>query len=55
MAKRRNKKELSAVVMVKQMARHRLGSPPGEQTIPNRKKQKREKYKPSLQKLLQNE
>jgi hypothetical protein len=55
MAKRRRKKELSAVATVKAMARHRLGPPPAERTIPNRKKRTKEKHKPTLEKLMQDE
>jgi hypothetical protein len=54
-AKRRRKKELSAVAMVKAMARDQLGAPPPQRMVPNRKKQKKEKHKPTLEKLLHTE
>jgi hypothetical protein len=55
MAKRRKSKGLSRVAMVKEMARNRLGSPPVERTIPDRKRRKKEKHKSTLEKLLENE
>lgn len=50
MAKKRRKK-FTKVGAVKELARERVGTPPSAQVIENPKK-KGEKYKPTLQKLL---
>ncbi len=50
MAKKR-KKKFTKVGAVKELARERVGTPPGSQVVPH-KKEKQEKYKPTLEKLL---
>jgi hypothetical protein len=35
------------------MARERIGAPPGSRVVPDRKKAKSEKHKPTLGKLLE--
>ena len=57
MSKRRKPKTFRAVEAVKALARERIGSPPAEQVIPNRKKKKvaGEKHKPTLKELLTEE
>ena len=51
MAKKRKVKKFRKVEAVKALARERVGTPPTAQIIENPKK-KAEKYKPTLQKLL---
>jgi len=51
MAKKKKLKKFRKVAAVKELARERVGTPPAEQVIENPKK-KAEKYKPTLQKLL---
>jgi hypothetical protein len=51
MAKKRKLKKFSKVEAVKEMARERVGTPPAGQVVLNRK-EKPEKYKPTLDKLL---
>jgi len=53
MPRRRRKKTFTAVNTVKAMARERIGTPPGLRVVPDRKKEKSEKYKPTLVKLLE--
>lgn len=48
---RKKKKRFQAVTAVKELARERVGSPPAEKIVPNKKK-KLEKHKPTLDKLL---
>jgi hypothetical protein len=57
MPKRRKPKTFRAVEAVKALARERIGAPPAEQVIPNRKKKKEEaeKHKPTLKELLTEE
>ena len=50
---KRKKKRFSAVQTVKAMARERIGAPPGSRVVPDRKKAKSEKHKPTLGKLLE--
>ena len=50
MAKKR-KKKFTKVGAVKELARERVGTPPEGQVVLN-KKDKQEKYKPTLEKLL---
>ena len=49
---KRKKKRFSAVQTVKAMARERIGTPPGSRVVGDRKKEKSEKHKPTLGKLL---
>lgn len=49
---RKKRKTFRAVKAVKEAARERIGTPPPTRRAPDVKKQQREKYKPSLGKLL---
>jgi len=49
--KKRKIKKFRKVEAVKALARERVGSPPAGQIVTN-KKEKKEKYKPTLDKLL---
>ncbi len=51
MAKKKKSKRFTAVEAVKIMAREQIGAPPASRVVPNRKK-KSEKYKPTLEKML---
>jgi hypothetical protein len=51
MAKKRKVKKFSKVEAVKALARDRVGTPPASQIVRHRK-EKKEKYKPTLDKLL---
>jgi hypothetical protein len=51
MAKKRKLKKFSKVEAVKALARERVGTPPEAQVVRN-KKEKQEKHKPTLEKLL---
>lgn len=51
MARKKKKKRFRAVTAVKELARERIGSPPAEKIVVEKKK-KPEKYKPTLDKLL---
>jgi hypothetical protein len=53
--KRIKKKRFRAVEAVKALARERIGTPPAERVLPNPKKKKTEKHKPTLGNLLQDE
>jgi hypothetical protein len=56
MAKRKKPKPFRVVKAVKAAAREQVGSPPPSRIVPDRKKrEKREKYKPTLRKLLEQE
>ena len=52
MAKKKKPKRFSAVEAVKMMARAQIGEPPPSRVVPNRKKKRTEKHKPTLEKLL---
>jgi len=52
MARKRKKKTFSKVEAVKALARERVGAPPAERIDPNRKRNKNEKFKPTLGELL---
>jgi hypothetical protein len=52
---KRKRKRFSAVQAVKAMARERIGTPPGLRVVPDRKKEKSDKHKTTLGKLLQDE
>ena len=54
MAKKRKVKKFTKVAAVKALARERVGTPPAEQIVLNRK-EKKEKHKPTLEKLLSQE
>jgi hypothetical protein len=49
------KKKFSAVDTVKAIARERIGSPRPSRIVPVQRKEKSEKHKPALGKLLQEE
>lgn len=51
MARKKKSKRFSSVTAVKELARERVGAPPTEKVVPNKKK-KEEKYKPTIEKLL---
>jgi hypothetical protein len=51
-APKKKRKRFRAVTAVKEMARERSGMPPPTQVVPDRKKRKQEKHKPTLGKLL---
>jgi hypothetical protein len=50
--KKRKPKRFTAVEAVKTMAREQIGAPPASRVVPNRKKKKMEKNKPTLARLL---
>jgi hypothetical protein len=54
MARKKKVKRFRAVQAVKELARERMGAPPAEKVVPN-KKNKPEKHKPTLERLLGNE
>jgi hypothetical protein len=53
MAKKKRMRRFRAVTAVKELARERIGMPPPTQVVPDRKKRKQEKHKPTLKKLLE--
>ena len=50
--RKRKPKRFTAVEAVKTMAREQIGAPPASRVVPNRKKKKTEKHKPTLERLL---
>jgi hypothetical protein len=52
MARKKKIKRFRAVTAVKELARERVGAPPAEKVVPNKRK-KEEKHKPTLGKLLE--
>ena len=52
MARKKKPKRFTAVKAVKTMAREQIGAPPASRVVPNPKKKKTEKHKPTLAKLL---
>lgn len=50
--KKRKPKRFRAVEAVKALAREQIGTPPPLQVVPDRRKRKTEKHKPTLGKLL---
>jgi hypothetical protein len=52
MAKKKKVKKFRVVTAVKEMARERIGTPRPTQVVPDRKKKKTEKHKPTLEQLL---
>jgi hypothetical protein len=52
MAKKKKAKPFTAVEAVKAMARAQIGEPPSSRVVPDRKRKKNEKHKPTLGKLL---
>ena len=53
MAKKKKIKRFRAVKAVKEMAREQIGTPPASRVVPDRKKKKTEKHKPTLEKMLE--
>jgi hypothetical protein len=53
MPRKRKLKRFSAVAAVKALARERIGAPPPEKVVPDRKKGKKEKHKPTLGNLIE--
>jgi hypothetical protein len=51
MARKKKLKRFQAVKAVKELARERVGAPPAEKVVVN-KRRKQEKYKPTLDELL---
>jgi hypothetical protein len=51
-ARKKKPKPFTAVEAVKTMARTQIGMPPTSRVVPDRKKKKTEKHKPTLAKLL---
>jgi hypothetical protein len=54
MPRRKKVKRFQVVTAVKELARERVGTPPPEKIVPNKKK-KPEKHKPTLGKLIEGE
>lgn len=50
--RKKKPKPFTAVEAVKTMARAQIGEPPASRVVPNRKKRKTEKHKPTLERLL---
>jgi hypothetical protein len=50
--KKKKTKRFRAVTAVKEMARERIGIPPPTKVVPDRKKRKQEKHKPTLSEML---
>jgi hypothetical protein len=56
MPKKRKKKKFRAVQAVKELARERLGAPPGQRVVPDLKRKNRQsRQKPKLEDLLEGE
>jgi hypothetical protein len=55
MARKKKAKKFTAVKAVKALARQRIGRPPAERVVPDKRSRpaKSEKHKPTLEKLLQ--
>jgi len=53
MAKKKKIRPFRAATAVRALARERIGTPPPTQIVPDRKKRKQEKHKPTLGKLLE--
>ena len=53
MAKKKKVRRFRAVTAVKELARERIGIPPPTQVVPDRKKRKKEKHKPTIGKMLE--
>ena len=52
MTRKKKIKRFRAVTAVKELARERVGTPPAARVVPDKKKKKTEKHKPTLEKLL---
>ena len=53
MAKGKKIKRFRAEQAVKEMAREQIGAPPASRVVPDRKKKKTEKHKPTLGRMLE--
>jgi len=53
MAKKKKIRRFRAVTAVKELARERIGTPRPTQVVPDKKKRKPEKHKPTLGKILE--
>ena len=54
MVRKRKPKTFSATKAVKAVAREKIGAPPPTRSVPDRKKrQTRQKYKPTIERLLE--
>jgi hypothetical protein len=53
--KKKKPKRFRAVEAVKALARERIGTPPAQRVVPDRRKREREKHKPTMGKLLGDE
>jgi hypothetical protein len=51
-SKKKKPKRFTAVEAVKTMAREQIGAPPASRVVPNRKKNKTDKHRPTRGKLL---
>lgn len=51
-ARKKKRKTFRAVKAVKEAAREKLGAPPATRRVPDKKKLRREKHKPTLGRLL---
>ncbi len=51
----KKKKKRLAVTIIKEMARERVGAPPATRRGPDAKKQRKQKHKPTLGRLLSEE
>ena len=52
---KKTKKKFRAVQAVKELARERIGAPPPARVVPDKKKRRPEKHKPTLDNLLREE
>jgi hypothetical protein len=50
--RKKKPKRFRAIEAVKAIARERIGAPPASRIVPDRKKRKKEKHKPTLGELL---
>ena len=55
MPRKKKMKRFRAVEAVKALARERIGTPPGSRVIQDPRNRKKEKYKPTLGKMLESD
>lgn len=55
MPKKRKVKRFRAIDAVKALARERIGAPPAGRIVPDKRKAKKEKHKPTLTRQLEDE
>ena len=53
MARKKKTKRFSAVAAVKSLARERVGMPPATRRDPDVKKERKEKHKPTIEKMME--